>query len=211
MLLVNNITKSYESNILFQEVSFSLDSGEILVLKGPSGSGKSTILKMLNGLVAWDSGDITIHGEKVHPYCKHAKLGFVSQSYDLFSHLNVLSNIMMPMIVVQRREKRLLRRYAEQLLSEFGLADLGARDVASLSGGQQQRLAIARSLALEPDILCLDEPTAALDSDRTEMIADMLHRIVRNGKAVLLTTHDACFIEMINGRMIDLEAASIDT
>ncbi|MDF2718956.1 MAG: peptide transporter ATP-binding protein, partial [Paenibacillus sp.] len=179
MINVTNLTKSFGKNQVLHGISTEVEKGEVVALIGPSGSGKSTFLRCLNLLETPTSGTIAIDGvELTNPKTDIARLrqriGMVFQHFHLFPHMTVLDNITFAPIEVKGISADDARTKAHKLLAQVGLADKADSYPSRLSGGQKQRVAIARSLAMEPDIMLFDEPTSALDP---EMVKEVLNVI----------------------------------
>ncbi|MCI0398923.1 MAG: ATP-binding cassette domain-containing protein [Chloroflexi bacterium] len=190
-IILENLTKRYDSHPVVNNVSLEVADGEFFVLLGSSGSGKTTILTMIAGLVAIDQGRVLLHGRDVtHLPTQGRRVGFVFQHYALFQHMTVADNIEFGLRVrkVAAAERRIRR---DELLELVGLAGLGNRMPRQLSGGQQQRVALARALAHRPDVLLLDEPLGALDAKIRVELRRTLKAIQRElGIAAILVTHD---------------------
>jgi sulfate/thiosulfate transport system ATP-binding protein len=190
-ILLENVTKRYGQLTVVNDVSLEVKDGEFFVLLGSSGSGKTTVLNIIAGLVASDSGRILLHGREVsHLPPQKRNTGFVFQNYALFEYMTVAENIEFG-LQVRKVEKNLRQRKRDELLELVGLVGLGERLPRQLSGGQQQRVALARALALEPDVLLLDEPLGALDAKIRVELRRSLKAIQREfGVAAILVTHD---------------------
>lgn len=190
-ILLKNVTKRYGQLTVVNDVSLEVKDGEFFVLLGSSGSGKTTVLNIIAGLVPSDSGHILLHGREVsHLPPQKRNTGFVFQNYALFEYMTVAENIEFG-LQVRKTEKKIRQRKRDELLELVGLVGLGNRLPRQLSGGQQQRVALARALALEPDVLLLDEPLGALDAKIRVELRRSLKKIQRElGVAAILVTHD---------------------
>ncbi len=190
-ILLENVTKRYGQLIVVNDVSLEVKDGEFFVLLGSSGSGKTTVLNIIAGLVQSDSGRILLHGREVSNLPPQKRnTGFVFQNYALFEYMTVAENIEFG-LEVRKVEKKIRQRKRDELLELVGLVGLGNRLPRQLSGGQQQRVALARALALEPDVLLLDEPLGALDAKIRIELRRSLKKIQRElGVAAILVTHD---------------------
>ena len=162
MLIIEKLTKSFDAGQLFAGLDLHVPKSAIGILKGASGSGKSTLLECIAGLLPYDEGAILINNAKPQPGRPHPMVGYVFQSYELFAHLDALSNVMLPLLLVKKLGRTPARLYAMQLLEMLRLKDKAKQGVLTLSGGEKQRVAIARALALKPSLLLLDEPSSAL-------------------------------------------------
>lgn len=188
-------------------ITLSVDKGETLGLIGPSGSGKSTILRVLTGLLKPDAGQVRIAGEAVD-LSKASEIrklrdraAIVFQQYNLFQNLSVLENVMIAPAKVRGRKPAEVRPEAVRLLEKVGLADKLDSYPDQLSGGQQQRVAIARSLCLKPEILLLDEVTAALDPELVSEVLDTIRELAQEGMTMLIVSHEMGFIREISARV----------
>lgn len=190
-ILLENVNKRYGEQTVVNNVSLEIKDGEFFVLLGSSGSGKTTVLNIIAGLVPADEGRVLLHGRDVtHLPTQQRNVGFVFQSYALFEYMTVAENIEFGLQIrkVPRKERQAKR---DELLELVGLVGLGERMPKQLSGGQQQRVALARALALEPDVLLLDEPLGALDAKiRTELRRSLKAIQQQLGVATILVTHD---------------------
>jgi putative ABC transport system ATP-binding protein len=180
-----------------KRIDLSVDRGEYLALVGRSGSGKTTLLNMITGIDRPSAGEIRVGGEAIHAM-KESRLaawrgknvGIVFQFFQLMPTLSVLENVMLPMDFLDALPWRDRKKRAQSLLERFGVAEQGAKLPHSLSGGQQQRAAIARALANDPELLVADEPTGNLDSKTAEGIFAAFKELSREGKTVILVTHE---------------------
>jgi sulfate transport system ATP-binding protein len=190
-VVLQNVTKHYGRTAVVNSVSLEVREGEFFVLLGSSGSGKSTLLNLIAGLVDPDQGTILLHGRDVTRVpTQHRKVGFVFQQYALFQHMTVADNVEFA-LRIRRVGPTQRRRRRDELLELVGLAGLGGRTPRQLSGGQQQRVALARALALEPDVLLLDEPLGSLDAKiRTELRRSLREIQRQSHVAAIFVTHD---------------------
>lgn len=211
---VSHLKKSFGENEVIKDISLSVKKGEVVALIGPSGCGKSTFLRCLNGLEPIQGGTVSLHGEPVE-YGKNSlvkirqKIGMVFQNYDLFPHMTVLANIMLSPMKVQNRDKEEVREEALRLLERVGLGDKAKSYPSELSGGQKQRAAIVRSLILHPDIILLDEITAALDPEMVHEVLDVVLGLAKSGTTMLIVTHEMAFAEAAADRIIFLDGGVI--
>lgn len=195
ILEISHITKNYEDSVILQDVSLDIYKGEVVVIIGPSGCGKSTLLRCVNGLEGIQSGKITVNGG----------VGMVFQSYDLFPHMTILNNIMLGPLKAQHREKVEVRKEAEELLGRVGLKDKINAYPRQLSGGQKQRVAIIRALCLHPEILLLDEVTAALDPEMVREVLNVVLELAKHGMTMAIVTHEMQFARAVADRVVFIE------
>ena len=212
ILQANNITKSYENNMVLEKFNLSVERGEFLGIIGPSGSGKTTLLSILATLDAPNSGELLFEDENLITLSKsktsvvrNEKFGFIFQHSNMLMHLSVKDNIALPFYYGEYEEETTIQKTVELLLSKVGLIDFGAKDVKYLSGGEQQRVAIARALVKNPKIIFADEPTGNLDEKNSIQILDMLKELVsKENKTIIIVTHDPLVIKYCT-RVIELE------
>ena len=215
-LRVAQVRKAFGERTVLDDVSLEVDTGEVVCLIGASGSGKSTLLRCINLLEPIDDGTIHLDGVDISepgldPDPIRRRIGMVFQSYNLFPHMSVLRNITLAPTKVLRRPKAEARDTALELLGRFGLADKAEAYPDQLSGGQQQRVAIVRALAMQPEIMLLDEVTAALDPVLVGEVLDVIRELRTNGMTMVLATHEmgfareiadtVCFLQ--NGRILE--------
>jgi len=200
MLVLKNLNKTFTTKKVLNAITLTVDTGEIAIFLGASGVGKSTLLRVLNNLETLDSGTITLDGQTIDPQqaTKEHRIGMVFQQWNLFEHLTVEENITLALEKVAGKTKHESKAIAQELLQKYGLADKAYLYPSSLSGGQKQRLAIARSLALQPDVLCLDEPTSALDPLLTNYVAQNIKQLANDGFMVLVATHDVALLNLLD-------------
>ncbi|MQT44572.1 ATP-binding cassette domain-containing protein [Pseudomonas sp. FSL R10-2172] len=199
---LEDVYKSYGDQPILQGISLSVRRSEIACLIGPSGSGKSTLLRTLNALTPVDSGRIEVCGIRVDdpqldvPGLRR-HVGMIFQSYNLFPHLSVLDNITLAPIQVLGQSRQEAEAYAIELLAKVRLENKQAAFPGQLSGGQQQRVAIARSLAMRPDVMMFDEVTAALDPETVKEVLNTIRDVAASGMTCLIVTHEMRFAREI--------------
>ena len=214
VLSVNNIRKSYEKEIVLQDVSLEVKEHRATVLIGASGSGKSTILRCINLLTGIDDGAIYLDGEEISSPLINVdearrKMGMVFQSFNLFPHMSVLDNITLAPIKAHRVSKEEARSNALQLLDDFDLKDKANEFPDKLSGGQQQRVAIIRSIATNPRVLLLDEVTSALDPVLVGEVLSVVKKLKTEGMTMVLATHEMNFATQVADEVCFLEKGFI--
>lgn len=214
ILKLDQITKSYDNQIIFSNLSLEIKKGEVVVILGPSGCGKSTLLRCMNGLESIQAGEILLEDEMISNQHKkmhlvRQKIGMVFQSYELFPHLNVLQNITLGPIKAQNRDKVEVVKEAEQLLERVGLLEKKNAYPHQLSGGQKQRVAIVRALCMKPEILLFDEVTAALDPEMVREVLDVMLSLAKEGSTMVIVTHEMQFARAIADRIIFLDEGQI--
>ena len=214
LLSVKDLTKDFGANEVLDHISFEVHRGEVIVVVGPSGCGKSTLLRCINALEPIQEGEIWLGEERVDSGGKdlHAlrqKIGMVFQSYDLFPHLTVLGNITLAPRKVGRRSKEDAEAEALALLERVGLKDRAGSYPRELSGGQKQRVAIVRALCMHPELLLFDEVTAALDPEMVREVLDVMLDLAREGKTMIIVTHEMQFARAIADRVLFLEGGRI--
>jgi polar amino acid transport system ATP-binding protein len=211
ILKTEKLRKSYENGQpVLKDISFTLEKGEVVVVVGPSGCGKSTFLRCLNMLEPIDSGTIQfkdriIDRGKRDVYEIRQKIGMVFQSYDLFPHKTILGNIILAPLKVQKRDKNEVTAEAEQLLARVGLLDKKDSYPRQLSGGQKQRVAIVRALIMHPEILLLDEITAALDPEMVREVLQVVLELAKDGMTMVIVTHEMEFAKAVADRVLFMD------
>lgn len=214
LLAIEHLKKSYGDHAVFRDFSLTVRKGDVVVVIGPSGCGKSTLLRCVNALEDIQGGEVLIDGEPIRRGAKNCpllrqKIGMVFQSYDLFPHKTVLENILFAPLKVQKRERKEAEREAEALLARVGLAGRKHDYPRQLSGGQKQRVAIVRALILRPEILLLDEITAALDPEMVREVLDVVMELAKSGVTMLIVTHEMAFAKAAANRVLFLENGEI--
>lgn len=200
MLKINNISKKFQQRLVLNKVNLTVQNGEIAVLVGASGVGKSTLLRILNNLETLDSGYVELDNTTLNLLTvnKTHTVGMVFQQFNLFDHLTVEQNITLPLEKTTRCSHEEAVNIAQQLLLHYGLSDKAQSYPHNLSGGQKQRLAIARTIALKPRIICFDEPTSALDPLLTTHVAASIQDLAQQGYIIIVATHDTTLLERLD-------------
>jgi len=211
---LHDVVKRYGTHTVLERVSLSVEAGEIIAIIGRSGSGKSTLLRCINGLEPIQAGRIVFDGETVNdPATNLRKLrqrvGIVFQSYNLFPHLSVAANITLAPRVVKGMDRDASRELASRALTRVGLLDKIDAYPDQLSGGQQQRVAIARSLAMQPQLMLFDEITSALDPELTGEVLKVLEQVAKDGMTMLLVTHEIGFARRVAMRLVFMDKGRI--
>lgn len=214
MLHVKCLHKYFGENKVLKGVNEEIRKGEVLVVIGPSGSGKSTFLRCLNLLEKPTSGEIIFEGQGItDKKCDinkiRQKMGMVFQQFNLFPHKTVLENIMMAPIKVKKISKEKAIEKANELLKKVGLLDKANSYPSSLSGGQKQRIAIARALAMEPDVMLFDEPTSALDPEMVGEVLNVMKDLAKEGMTMIVVTHEMGFAREVATRVIFMDNGNI--
>jgi polar amino acid transport system ATP-binding protein len=204
---IENISKSFGSNRVLEDVSFSVKKGSVVAIIGRSGSGKSTALRCIDRLEIVDSGRIRVADHEVtspslNLHQLRRDVGIVFQSYNLFPHLTVEENIMLAPRLVKKTARSSARENARRVLAQVGLSDKADCYPAQLSGGQQQRVAIARSLAMQPQLMLFDEVTSALDPQLTGEVLRVMEGLAADGMTMILVTHEMAFARKVADEII---------
>ncbi len=212
ILTVHGLKKSFGSTEVLKGIDFEMHEGERIVILGPSGSGKSTILRCINRLETADGGVITFNGRDASTLRAHelrADIGMVFQRFNIFSHMNVLENIMEAPVHVRHMNKSEALREARELLGKVGLSDKEDSMPSQLSGGQLQRVGIARALAMHPQILLFDEPTSALDPELVGEVLSVMKDIAKEGTSMIVVTHEMGFAREVADRILFMDGGVI--
>jgi len=211
---IEGLYKSFGPNQVLSGISLSVPTHEVICLIGASGSGKSTLLRCINLLEPIDSGRIALLGQDVtapgiDQNLVRRQVGIVFQSYNLFPHMTVMRNITLAPVKARRMPRPAAEEEARALLSRFGLLDKQDEYPDRLSGGQQQRVAIVRALAMQPQIMLLDEVTSALDPELVAEVLDVIRELAAGGMTMLIATHEMGFARDIANRVCFLEEGQI--
>lgn len=214
MIHVNNLHKYFGKNEVLKGVNEHIEKGEVVVVIGPSGSGKSTFLRCLNLLETPTEGTIIFEGQEITDKKSdinkiREKMGMVFQQFNLFPHKTVLENITLSPIKVKGLDKAKAEEIAYKLLDKVGLKEKANAYPASLSGGQKQRIAIARALAMEPDVMLFDEPTSALDPEMVGEVLAVMKSLASEGMTMVVVTHEMGFAKEVGERILFMEGGNI--
>ena len=219
MIEIRGLKKKFQDNIVLDGVDLSINKGDIIGIIGPSGTGKSTLLRSINLLEKPESGTISIDDitislplkgkDKKNAIELRKKTGMVFQKFNLFEHKTALENVMEGLIVVQKKSKEEAKELALKALEEVGLLNWQNHYPKHMSGGQQQRVAIARTLAMRPNVILLDEPTSALDPELIGEVLTVIQKIASHGYTMVLVSHEMNFIRKISNRVLFLDGGHI--
>jgi polar amino acid transport system ATP-binding protein len=214
MIELSNVHKSFGRNEVIKGISASVEKGEVVCIIGPSGSGKSTILRCINGLESYDSGEILVEGLKVDRDAAsivaiRTQVSMVFQRFNLFPHRTALENVIEGPVFVKKEPRSEALERGRALLSQVGLADKVDALPPQLSGGQQQRVAIARALAMQPKAILFDEPTSALDPELVGEVLSVMRRLADDGMTMVVVTHEMGFARDVADRVLFLDGGVI--
>ncbi len=213
-IIVKNLVKSFGKLEVLKDISTEIEEGEVVVVIGPSGSGKSTFLRCLNSLEEINGGTIIVDGynltdKKTDLNKVRQNIGMVFQHFNLFPHKTVKENIMLAPLTLKTMSKEDASKKADELLRQVGLSDKADVYPAQLSGGQKQRVAIARSLAMNPDVMLFDEPTSALDPEMVGEVLNVMKDLVKMGMTMVVVTHEMGFAREVGDRILFMDGGYI--
>jgi len=214
MIEVNNLSKSFDDLQVLKGINLQIRKGEVISIIGPSGSGKSTLLRCLNLLEQPTGGEIvfdgiTLPGKKADVALVRQRMGMVFQSFNLYDHLSVLDNLTIGPLKLRKVSRLDAEKQAIELLRLVGLAEKAYSMPDELSGGQKQRVAIARCLAMEPEVLLFDEPTSALDPTMVSEVLAVIRRLSRDGMTMMIVTHEMEFAKNISTRVLYMDEGTV--
>lgn len=214
MITIKDLHKSFGDHEVLKGIDLEIEKGEILVIIGPSGSGKSTILRCMNLLETPTSGDMIFEGKSLVDKNTNIdevrqNIGMVFQHFNLFPHKTILENVTLAPITLKKMSKEEAEKKAEVLLKRVGLYDKKDTYPAQLSGGQKQRIAIARALAMEPDMMLFDEPTSALDPEMVKEVLEVIKELAQDGMTMAIVTHEMGFAKEVADRVIFVDEGKI--
>ena len=207
LIKIENLHKCFGKNEVLKGINLEVKRGEVVVIIGPSGSGKSTLLRSMNLLEEASQGKVIFEGvditdKKNDLFAMREKMGMVFQQFNLFPNMTVMENITLSPIKTKGESKHVAEKRAQELLEKVGLPDKAKAYPQSLSGGQQQRIAIARGLAMEPDVLLFDEPTSALDPEMVGEVLGVMQDLAKSGMTMVIVTHEMGFAREVADRVI---------
>ena len=223
-VFARGLRKSYGDRVVLDSIDLDVACGEIVCLIGPSGSGKSTLLRCIDGLEEVDRGILRVNGEDLgfeetptsyralgrkEVAAQRTRIGMVFQAFNLFPNMTARENVMSGPVLVKRTPKAEAARRADELLQSVGLSGHGDHYPWQLSGGQQQRVAIARSLAMDPNVMLFDEPTSALDPERVGEVLQVMKRLAEQGMTMLVATHEMGFAREVADTVIFMDGGVI--
>ncbi len=214
MIRVSNLHKKFGKLHVLKGINEHIEQGEVVVVIGPSGSGKSTFLRCLNLLEQPTDGEIIFEGVSITDSkndinVQRQKMGMVFQQFNLFPHLTVLENITLSPIKVKKMTQEEAEKTAFTLLKRIGLEDKARNYPNQLSGGQKQRIAIARALAMSPDVMLFDEPTSALDPEMVGEVLDVMRELAAEGMTMVVVTHEMGFAKEVGDRVIFMDEGQV--
>ncbi len=214
MISINKVSKWYGEFHVLKQCSTGVDRGEVIVVCGPSGSGKSTLIKCVNGLEAFQEGEIlvdgvSVGGRKTNLSKLRSRVGMVFQHFELFPHLKVIQNLTIAQCKVLGRGSQEAAEKAIKLLEMVDLSGHAQKFPSQLSGGQQQRVAIARALAMDPVAMLFDEPTSALDPEMIKEVLDVMVKLAQEGMTMMVVTHEMGFAREVADRVIFMDHGEI--
>ena len=214
IIKVEHLSKKFDENEVLKDINYEIKQGEVVVIIGPSGSGKSTFLRCMNLLETPTSGQILFEGQDITDpkndiFKMREKMGMVFQNFNLFPNMSVLDNITLSPVKVKKENKQAAETYAKELLQTVGLPDKANAFPQSLSGGQQQRIAIARALAMKPDVMLFDEPTSALDPEMVGEVLGVMQRLAKEGMTMVIVTHEMGFAKEVGDKIVFMDGGYI--
>lgn len=207
VLELNHIRKRFGDLEVLQDISLSVEKGEVVAIIGPSGSGKSTLLRCINLLETPTNGKVLFHGSDItakgsDPCAYRAKVGMVFQSFNLFNNMSALNNCIAGQVSALKRSRKEAEETAMEYLTKVGMAPYINARPSQLSGGQKQRVAIARALAMQPEVLLFDEPTSALDPQMVGEVLDVMRRLAEEGLTMIVVTHEMAFARDVSSDVV---------
>ena len=214
MIELKNLHKSFGDLHVLKGIDLTIEKGQIVTIVGPSGSGKSTVLRCMNLLEVPTEGQVIFEGtditdKKVNIDEVRQKIGMVFQNFNLFPNMTVLDNITLAPMKIKKLSRADANKKAEVLLERVGLLDKKDAYPAQLSGGQKQRIAIARALAMEPDMMLFDEPTSALDPEMVKEVLDVIKELAKEGMTMAIVTHEMGFAKEVSDRLLFVDGGKI--
>jgi glutamate transport system ATP-binding protein len=214
LVVLEGVNKHFGDLHVLRDINLSVGRGEVVVIIGPSGGGKSTLIRTINRLETFESGNITVDGQPLPEEGKalaelRSDVGMVFQSFNLFAHKTILDNVTLGPVKVRKMRKGEAEKRAMELLERVGVAPQANKFPAQLSGGQQQRVAIARALAMDPKVMLFDEPTSALDPEMINEVLDVMIQLAKSGMTMVVVTHEMGFARRAANRVVFMSDGQI--
>ncbi len=214
LIEIKNLKKSYGDHVVLDGINTTIKKGEVIAIVGPSGCGKSTFLRSLNKLERPEAGEVIFEGtdildKKTNVNKVRQKIGMVFQQFNLFPNKTVLQNIMLAPMKLKGVSAEDSKNRAMELLKRVGLLEKAEAYPDSLSGGQKQRIAIARTMAMNPDVILFDEPTSALDPEMVGEVLEIMRELARDGMTMIVVTHEMGFARDVASRVIFIDQGNI--
>ncbi|MEK3801648.1 amino acid ABC transporter ATP-binding protein [Bacillus sp. FSL K6-1234] len=214
MITFQNVNKHYGDFHVLKQINLQIEKGEVVVIIGPSGSGKSTLLRCINRLESINEGVLTVNGTAINDRKTdinqvRQNIGMVFQHFHLYLHKTVLQNIMLAPVKVLRQSPEQAKETARYYLEKVGIPDKADAYPSQLSGGQQQRVAIARGLAMKPEVMLFDEPTSALDPEMIGEVLDVMKTLAKEGMTMVVVTHEMGFAKEVADRIVFIDEGKI--
>ncbi|AII36499.1 amino acid ABC transporter ATP-binding protein [Bacillus subtilis] len=214
MITFQNVNKHYGDFHVLKQINLQIEKGEVVVIIGPSGSGKSTLLRCINRLETINEGVLTVNGTAINDRKTdinqvRRNIGMVFQHFHLYPHKTVLQNIMLAPVKVLRQSPEQAKETARYYLEKVGIPDKADAYPSQLSGGQQQRVAIARGLAMKPEVMLFDEPTSALDPEMIGEVLDVMKTLAKEGMTMVVVTHEMGFAKEVADRIVFIDEGKI--
>lgn len=214
MIIFKEVNKWFGKLHVLNDINIHIKKGEVLVICGPSGSGKSTLIRCINRLEKIQSGEIIVNNTLVHEKSSNltklrAEIGFVFQQFHLYPHMTVLQNVMLAPVNVKKIAKPDAEKIAQEQLERVGLTEKASAYPAQLSGGQQQRVAIARGLAMSPQVMLFDEPTSALDPEMIGEVLDVMVKLASAGMTMCVVSHEMGFAKKVADKVLFMDDGKI--
>ena len=213
ILQIKHLQKNFGQHQVLRDISFDVQTGDVICIIGSSGSGKSTLLRCINFLEEPSGGEILYHGKNAQSEWKrtayNSKVGMVFQSFNLFGNLSVLDNCVLGQMQVLKIKRAEAEKHALDYLEKVGMAPYRLARPAQLSGGQKQRVAIARALCMQPEVLLFDEPTSALDPEMVGEVLSVMQNLAAAGMTMLIVTHEMSFARDVANRVLFMDSGVI--
>ncbi|MCE0739356.1 amino acid ABC transporter ATP-binding protein [Bacillus inaquosorum] len=214
MITFQNVNKHYGDFHVLKQINLQIEKGEVVVIIGPSGSGKSTLLRCINRLETISKGTLTVNGTVINDRKTdinkvRRNIGMVFQHFHLYPHKTVLQNIMLAPVKVLGQSPEQAKETARYYLEKVGIPDKADAYPSQLSGGQQQRVAIARGLAMKPEVMLFDEPTSALDPEMIGEVLDVMKTLAKEGMTMVVVTHEMGFAKEVADRIVFIDGGKI--